>query len=112
MGTVEHAEEGTKVRAKSVELLSEVRARMSREAVVSVDANRLQMSRWPRCGDSAINIRGCPLRFVVEMPEEIRVEMIVKNAAVDPASNIRAAVGQLFSKADALGIDEHSVGIL
>ena len=103
VGTVEHAEEGTKIRAKSVELLSEVRARMSREAVIKMSAAQISDETIHALRTVVDKYPGtCPMRFVVDMSQELQVEMIVHDVAVDPGSNVRAAIGRIFSDIGAL----------
>lgn len=103
VGTVEHAEEGSKIRAKSVELLSEVRARMSREAVLTLAAEQVSAETVKALRGVVDKYSGtCPMRFIVALKEDMTVEMVVKDAAIDPGTNVRAAIGRIFSQDDVL----------
>ena len=96
-GILENGEDGQKVKTKSVELLSEVRGRLSREAVIRVSVSDLDVQRVQKLKKLVTSHSGnCPVRMYVELPKSMTVELLLPKTGVDPASSIRVAVNQLF----------------
>ena len=91
------------MKAQSVELLSDVRERLSREAVIMVKESELEMNRIKALRDVLSAHPGrCPVKVFVDVEQEMVVELLLPKFAVNPGTRIRDLVGRIFERADAM----------
>ena len=102
-GILEKADDGNKVKAQSVELLSDVRERLSREAVITVKDVDLGLKRIRALKDALAAHPGrCPVKVVVDVEPEMSVELLIPKFAVNPGTQIRDVVDRLFGRRNVL----------